>query len=48
MDPCLLQHGVYNEPISSFFRNVDTRYEDPLDIPVGDGKGKIRALKARV
>lgn len=39
--------GRYDESLSSFFRNVDTRYEDPKDIPVGDGKGKIRSLKAR-
>jgi hypothetical protein len=34
--------------MSSFFRNVDTKYEDPRDIPVGKGKGKIKSLKARV
>ncbi|KAM5256536.1 tubulin epsilon chain [Ctenodactylus gundi] len=38
------QKGVYDDAISSFFRNVDTRV-------VGDGgsisKGKIRSLKAR-
>eukprot|EP00741_Cyanophora_paradoxa_P019504 tig00021127_g18827.t1 len=41
------KNATFNEPLSSFFRNVDTRYEDPLDIPVGDGTGKIRTLKAR-
>lgn len=39
--------GVYDESLSSFFRNVDSRYEDPADIPLHQGKGKIRALKAR-
>ncbi|XP_071100417.1 tubulin epsilon chain-like isoform X1 [Haliotis cracherodii] len=39
--------GMYDEPLSSFFRNVDSRYDDTSDIPVGDGKGKIRSLKAR-
>lgn len=39
---------VYDEPLSSFFRNVDTRYEPPRNIDVGDGKGPIRTLKARV
>jgi hypothetical protein len=33
--------------MSSFFRNVDTRYEDPMEITVGNGKGLIRSLKAR-
>ncbi|KAJ8321781.1 hypothetical protein KUTeg_000252 [Tegillarca granosa] len=39
--------GIYDEPLSSFFRNVDSRYDDPADIPVGSGKGKVRSLKAR-
>jgi len=39
--------GVYDEAMSSFFRNVDTRYEDPEEIRVGDGTGFIRSLKAR-
>ena len=39
--------GLFDEAMSSFFRNVDTRYEDPLGIPVGDGMGAIRSLKAR-
>lgn len=39
--------GVYDEPLSSFFRNVDTRYEPPRPLPVGDGTGGIRCLKAR-
>ena len=39
--------GVYDEAMSSFFRNVDTRYDDPQEIGVGDGQGLIRSLKAR-
>lgn len=39
--------GNYDESLSSFFRNVDSRYEDPADIPLHHGKGKIRSLKAR-
>ena len=44
----LFQGGVYDEPLSSFFRNVDTRHGRCSDIPLGDGKGKIKNLKARV
>ncbi|GIL43207.1 hypothetical protein Vafri_1011 [Volvox africanus] len=39
--------GVYDEALSSFFRNVDTRVEPPRNLPVGDGRGPIRTLKAR-
>lgn len=39
--------GVYDEALSSFFRNVDTRVEPHKNLPVGDGKGPIRTLKAR-
>ncbi|XP_064394668.1 tubulin epsilon chain-like [Halichondria panicea] len=39
--------GVFDGPMSSFFRNVDTRYANPVEIPLGDGRAKIRALKAR-
>ncbi|OWF35961.1 tubulin epsilon chain-like [Mizuhopecten yessoensis] len=39
--------GLYDESIGSFFRNVDSRYDDPADIPLGTGRGKIRSLKAR-
>ncbi|XP_070209255.1 tubulin epsilon chain-like [Littorina saxatilis] len=41
------KQGVYDEPLSSFFRNVDSRYDDPANIPVGSGKGKVKSLKAR-
>ncbi|CAE8613803.1 unnamed protein product, partial [Polarella glacialis] len=36
---------VFDAALSSFFRNVDTRKSE--GIPVGDGKGPIRTLKAR-
>lgn len=39
--------SVFDSALSSFFRNVDTRYSDPLDISVGDGRNPIRTLKAR-
>lgn len=32
---------------SSFFRNVDPQFEEPAEIPVGDGKEPIKALRAR-
>lgn len=35
------------QALSSFFRNVDNRYDPPTNLPVGDGRGSIRALKAR-
>ncbi|XP_076456635.1 tubulin epsilon chain-like [Babylonia areolata] len=41
------KNGLYDEPLSSFFRNVDSRHDDPTDIPVGAGKGKVKSLKAR-
>lgn len=33
--------------MSTFFRNVDTRYEDPVDLPFNAGKTDIKSLKAR-
>ena len=33
--------------MSSFFRNVDTRYQPPSDIPIADGLRPISALRAR-
>ena len=39
--------GVYDEALSSFFRNVDCSVEPPRSLPVGDGRGIIRNLKAR-
>lgn len=40
------KNGVYDEAMSGFFRNVDPRNEDKK-ISVGDGRGKIKGLKAR-
>eukprot|EP00658_Telonema_sp_P-2_P023443 TRINITY_DN19396_c0_g1_i12.p1 TRINITY_DN19396_c0_g1~~TRINITY_DN19396_c0_g1_i12.p1 ORF type:complete len:152 (+),score=40.65 TRINITY_DN19396_c0_g1_i12:136-591(+) len=37
----------FDESMSAFFRNVDTRHDDPLEIPVGDGTSAIKCLKAR-
>lgn len=39
---------VFDDSLSSFFRNVDTRFADPVEIPVGKGDQAIRTLKARV
>mmetsp|Transcript_11073 Transcript_11073/g.19222 ORF Transcript_11073/g.19222 Transcript_11073/m.19222 type:complete len:473 (-) Transcript_11073:121-1539(-) len=39
--------GVFDDALSSFFRNVDTRVEPPKNLPVGDGRGLIKSLKAR-
>ena len=39
--------GVFDDALSSFFRNVDTRYTDPVEIPLGDGTRPISALRAR-
>eukprot|EP00037_Helgoeca_nana_P019167 m.185893 g.185893 ORF g.185893 m.185893 type:complete len:155 (+) comp24748_c0_seq6:250-714(+) len=39
--------GVFDEPISTYFRNVDGRQSPPRELPLGDGTGKIGALKAR-
>lgn len=33
--------------MSTFFRNVDSRYSDPVDVPFADGTAPIKALKAR-
>lgn len=44
---CTPTAGLFDEALSSFFRNVDARVEPPLDLPVGDGRGKIQMLKAR-
>jgi tubulin epsilon len=38
---------VFDAALSSFFRNVDSRYADPADLPVGNGRSQIRSLKAR-
>ena len=41
------KNGLFDECMSSFFRNVDSRYSDPVEIPVGDGSQRIKTLKAR-
>lgn len=41
------KQGTYDESLSSFFRNVDNRYDDPADIALEEGRGKIKSLKAR-
>lgn len=33
--------------MSTFFRNVDTRYSDPMDLPFANGTSTIKSLKAR-
>jgi hypothetical protein len=38
----------FDESMSTFFRNVDSRYEDPLEIPVEDGTNQIRTLKVHL
>ena len=49
-DLALQEHARYNknkifdDSLSSFFRNVDTRYSDPQDLPVGK---PITSLRAR-
>ena len=42
--------GLFDESMSSFFRNVDTRYDVSRDIPLlrgPDARNPIRSLKAR-
>ncbi|KAF8067140.1 Tube1 [Scenedesmus sp. PABB004] len=39
--------GLYDDALSSFFRNVDARHEPPINLPVAPGGGPIRTLKAR-
>ena len=39
--------GIYDDALSSFFRNVDTRYQQAADIPIGDGTRPISTLRAR-
>ncbi|GMH40434.1 hypothetical protein BSKO_08338 [Bryopsis sp. KO-2023] len=52
-DLALREHAAYNkkavfdESLSSFFRNVDTSTEPHRNIPVGTGRGPIESLKAR-
>jgi tubulin epsilon len=37
--------GVYDEALSSFFRNVDTAVTPHRSLPVGSGQDPIRTLK---
>ena len=39
------RNGLFDESMSSFFRNVDTRYSEPAEIPVGNGTTPISSLK---
>ncbi|KAF8821585.1 putative tubulin [Cardiosporidium cionae] len=39
--------GIFDESISSFFRNVDTRHIEPMEIPFAGGSQKIKSLRAR-
>ncbi len=39
--------GRYDDALSSFFANVDTRTEPPTPLPLGDGRGAIRTLRVR-
>ena len=41
------KNGVYDDALSTFFRNVDTRYAEPRDLPLGEGTRPISALRAR-
>lgn len=41
------QHGRYDAPLSSLFRNVDTRVRPPAELALGDGRGPVAALRAR-
>lgn len=38
---------LFDESMSSFFRNVDTRYTPPRDIPLAGGANRIGSLRAR-
>ncbi|XP_002128990.2 tubulin epsilon chain [Ciona intestinalis] len=42
---CYSRNGIYDDAISSFFRNTDSRSEDAYDVP--HGVNKIQNLKAR-
>ncbi|KAL7681316.1 putative tubulin [Plasmopara halstedii] len=39
--------SVFDESMSSFFRNVDSRFSPPVDMPFNDGQSLIKSLKAR-
>lgn len=39
--------GCFDDAMGTFFRNVDSRFDPPRDIPVGAGRTPIASLKAR-
>eukprot|EP01017_Pseudomicrothorax_dubius_P050473 TRINITY_DN9572_c0_g1_i1.p1 TRINITY_DN9572_c0_g1~~TRINITY_DN9572_c0_g1_i1.p1 ORF type:complete len:464 (-),score=74.97 TRINITY_DN9572_c0_g1_i1:84-1475(-) len=39
--------SVFDESMSSFFRNVEIKRGNPINIPVGDGRNSLQNLKAR-
>ena len=39
--------AIYDEAMSSFFRNVDARHHPPAEISLGDGTRPISSLRAR-
>ncbi|KAI6654095.1 hypothetical protein LOD99_2941 [Oopsacas minuta] len=41
------KHSLYDGPLSTFFRNVDTIKRQYREIPLGNGREKIHTLKAR-
>jgi tubulin epsilon len=41
------KNGNFDDALGTFFRNVDTRFDPPRDIAIGDGKQPIASLKAR-
>ncbi|KAG6580075.1 tubulin epsilon chain-like [Phytophthora cinnamomi] len=41
------RRAVFDESMSSFFRNVDSRHSPPVDLPFNAGQSAIRSLKAR-
>ena len=41
------QQGLFDESMSTFFRNVDSSGWDANEIPVGDGRRPITSLRAR-
>ncbi|KAF1786464.1 Tubulin, conserved site [Phytophthora cactorum] len=41
------KRAEFDESMSSFFRNVDSRFSPPVDLPFNDGQSPIKSLKAR-
>ncbi|KAG6557991.1 hypothetical protein Mapa_000170 [Marchantia paleacea] len=41
------RYPAFDDALSSFFRNVDTRYKPPREIKAGNGSVPIQCLKAR-